>query len=167
MIYLLWSIINLVIAFYFLYLIVGLIRKGKRIFNPKFKLVSIFVMIIGIIQVVSAVNSEEKTNRITISSNYNKENFSKLEKVTLEKNLTFDINLLVKYSIEQNELIPIESNSFLTGFVSGYKWEFTSFKTNNYKPSEKVEFTASGILKWDLFGITIYNELKTFSGIIK
>lgn len=75
--------------------------------------------------------------------------------------------MLVKYSIEQNEFIPIESNSFLTGFVNGYEWEFTSIETNNYKPSKKAEFTANGFLKWNLFGITIYKESKTFSGIIK
>ena len=124
-------------------------------------------MIIGIVQVVSAVNSDEKANRITITNNYNKKNYSKVEKVKLEDNLTFDINMHVKYSIEQNELIPIESNSLLTGFVSGYEWEFTSIETNNYKESEKAEFTANGILKWNLFGITIYNESKTFNGIIK
>ncbi|MEL0650032.1 hypothetical protein V6246_01275 [Algibacter sp. TI.3.09] len=167
MIHLLWSIINLIIVFYFLYLIVGFIRKGKQIFNPKFKVVSIFVMVIGIVQVISAANSEEKTNRITITNNYNKKNNSKVEKVKLEDNLTFDINMLVKYSIEQNELIPIESNSFLTGFVSGYDWEFTLIETNNYKPNGKAEFTANGILKWNLFGITVYNESKTFSGVIK
>ena len=167
MIHLLWSIINLIIVFYFLYLIVGFIRKGKRIFNPKFKVVSIFVMIIGIVQIISAANSEEKKNRITITNNYNKKNNSKVEKVKLEDNLTFNINMLVKYSIEQNELIPIESNSFLTGFVSGYDWEFTSIETNNYKLNGKAEFTANGILKWNLFGIDIYSEPKTFSGIIK
>ncbi len=167
MIHLLWSIINLIIVFYFLYLIVGFIRKGKRIFNPKFKVVSIFVMVIGIVQVISAANSEEKTNRITITNNYNKKNNSKVEKVKLEDNLTFDINMLVKYSIEQNEWISIESNSFLTGFVSGYDWEFTSIETNNYKPDGKSEFTANGILKWKLFGINIYSEPKTFSRIIK
>tara|TARA_B100000795_G_scaffold264809_1_gene245794 strand:+ start:993 stop:1496 length:504 start_codon:yes stop_codon:yes gene_type:complete len=167
MIHLLWSIINLIIVFYFLYLIVGFIRKGKRVFNPKFKVVSIFVMVIGIVQVVSAVNSEGETNRITITNNYNKKNFSKVEKVKLEDNLTFDINMHIKYSIEQNEFIPLESNSFLTGFVSGYEWKFTSIETNNYKQSEKTEFTANGVLKWNLFGITIYNESKTFSGIIK
>jgi hypothetical protein len=124
-------------------------------------------MVIGIVQIISAINSEEKTNRITITNNYNKKKYSKVEKVTLEKNLTFDINMLVKYSIEQTELIPIESNSFLTGFVSGYEWRFTSIETNNYNPSEKAEFTANGVLKWNLFGITVYNESKTFSGIIK
>ncbi|WP_375237854.1 hypothetical protein [Aurantibacter sp.] len=167
MIHLLWSIINLIILFYFLYLIVGFIRKGKRIFNPKFKVVSIFVLVIGIVQVISAANSEEKTNRITITNNYDKKNNSKVEKVKPEDNLTFDINMLVKYSIEQNELIPIESNSSLTGFISGYDWVFISIETNNYKPNGKAKFTANGILNWNLFGINIYREPKTFSGIIK
>ncbi|MBU2929619.1 hypothetical protein [Winogradskyella psychrotolerans] len=164
MIHLIWSIINLIMVLYFLYLIVGFIKKGKRIFNPKFKVISIFVMVIGIVQVISAANSKEKTNRITISNNYNKKNFSKVEKVTLEDNLTFDINMHIIYSIEQTELIPIESNSFLTGFVSGYEWEFTSIETTK---SKQAEFIANGVLKWNLFGITVYNESKTFSGIKK
>lgn len=167
MIHLIWSIINLIVVFYFFYLIIGFIRKGKQIFNPQFKVVSIIVMVIGIFQIISASNSEERTNRISISTDYDKKNDSKVEKVKLEDNLTFDINMLVKYSIEQNEFIPTESNSFLTGFVMGYDWEFTSIETKNYKPSEKAEFTANGVLKWNLFGINIYSESKTFSGIIK
>ncbi|WP_431109432.1 hypothetical protein [Winogradskyella poriferorum] len=167
MIHLIWSIINLVIVFCFLFIIIGFIRKKRLFFNSKFKIVSIFILVIGIIQVISAANSEKKTNRIKISNDYNKKNLSKVKKVTLENNLTFDINMHVKYSIEQTALIPIESNSFLTGFVSGYEWEFTSIETNNYTPSEKAEFTANGILKWNLFGITVYSESKTFSGIIK
>ena len=155
------------IVLYFLYLIVGFIAKGKRIFKPQFKVVSIFIMVIGIVQIISASNSEKSTNKITFNDDYNKRNNSKVKKVTLEDNLAFDINMHVKYSIEQNELIPIESNSFLTGFVSGYDWEFKSIETNNSKPNEKPQFTANGILKWNLFGINVYNESKEFNGIIE
>lgn len=107
MIHLIWSIINGVIVLYFLYLIVGFIVKGKRIFKPQFKVVSIFIMVIGIVQIISASNSGKNTNRITISDDYNKKNNSKIKEVILENNLTFDINMLVKYSIDQNEYIPI------------------------------------------------------------
>lgn len=167
MIHLIWSILNIIIALYFLYLIVGFIAKGKQIFKPQFKVISIFIMLIGIVQIISASNPEKSTNRITINDNYNKNNNSKLKKVTLEDNLTFDINMLVKYSVEKNEFIPIESNSFLTGFVSGYVWEFKTIQTNNYKPNEKGEFIAHGIFNWSLFGIKVYSESKTFSGIIE
>jgi hypothetical protein len=139
MIHLIWSILNIIIALYFLYLIVGFIAKGKQIFKPQFKVISIFIMLIGIVQIISASNPEKSTNRITINDNYNKKNNSKLKKVTLEDNLTFDINMLVKYSVEKNEFIPIESNSFLAGFVSGYVWDLRPFKrtiTNQMKKGD-------------------------------
>ncbi|MEZ7498888.1 hypothetical protein QO200_09060 [Flavobacterium sp. Arc3] len=74
MIHLIWSIINGIIILYFFYLIIGFIVKGKRIFKPQFKVVSIFMMVIGIVQIISASNSEKNTNRITITKDYNKKN---------------------------------------------------------------------------------------------
>ena len=56
----------------------------------------------------------------------------------LEDNLVFDINFRVKYSIENNDYIPIESYSYLTGLVSGYNWEFKSFETQVYKTNENI-----------------------------
>ena len=167
MVHLIWSIINGIIVLYFLYLIIGLLIKGKRIFKPQFKVVSICITVIGIVQIISASNTEKTTNRITITNDYIKQNNSKIKNITLEDNLTFDINMLVKYSIEQNEIVPIESNSFLTGIVSGYVWEFNSIEISNFKKNEKSEYIANGILKWNLFGITVLNEAKTFSGTIE
>ena len=166
MLHLIWSIINGIIVLYFLYLIIGFIAKGKRIFKPQFKVVSICIMVIGIVQIISASHSEKTTNRITITDDYIKQNNSEIKNITLENNLTFDINMLVKYSIDENEFVPIESNSFLTGIVSGYVWEFNSIETSNFKKNEKAEYTANGVLKWKLFGITVLNEAKTFSGTI-
>jgi hypothetical protein len=167
MIHLIWSIINGIIVIYFLYLIVGFIVKGKKIFKPHFKVISIFIMVIGIVQIISASDSEKNSNRISITEDYDRKNNSKVKQVKLEDNWTFDINMLVKYSIEQNEYILIESNSFLTGLVSGYVWEFNSIYTNNLNPHGQAEFIANGILKWNLFGITVYSESKTFNGTIE
>ena len=167
MIHLIWSIINGIIVIYFLYLIVGFIGKGKKIFKPQFKVVSIFIMLIGIVQIISASDSDKNSNRISITEDYNRNSNSEIKQVKLEDNWTFDINMLVKYSIEQNKYIPIESNSFLTGLVSGYVWEFNSIDTNNLYPNGKAEFIANGILKWNLFGITVYSESKTFNGTIE
>ncbi|WP_121666889.1 hypothetical protein [Mesonia aquimarina] len=167
MIHLIWSIINGIIVIYFLYLIVGFIAKGKKIFKPQFKVVSIFIMVIGIVQIISASDSEKNSNRISITEDYNRKNNSAIKQVKLEDNWTFDINMLVKYSIEENQYIPIESNSFLTGLVSGYVWEFKSIDTKNLNSNGKAEFFANGILKWNLFGITVYSESKTFNGTIE
>ncbi|WP_020534531.1 hypothetical protein [Lewinella cohaerens] len=166
MIYLIWSIINLAVLFFFFYLITGFIRKGKSFFNPQLKVVSILVMVVGIFQLLSATGLEENSNQIEITQDYDNNNPSKIEELVLEDHLTFDINLLVKYSIDQNDFIPTESNSFLTGFISGYEWEYTLIQTNSYTSNQKAEFEAKGILKWKLFGVNLYNETKTFSGTL-
>ena len=167
MIHLIWSLINGMFFLCFLYLIIGYIAKGKRIFKPQFKVVSIFILVIGIVQLISASSSEKKSNRIIIKEDYNKKNNSVLKKITLEDHLTFDINLEVKYSMDKKELIPIESNSFLTGIVSGFVWEFKAIQTNNFKPNNKTSFTVDGLLKWNLLGITVYSESKKINGIIE
>ena len=167
MIHLLWTLLNASLIIFFFYLIFGFIIKGKKIFNPKIKVISILIMTLGIIQIISAAKTSKNSNRITITTDYKKTNSSKIKKIVLEDNLVFDINLNIKYSIENKEYIPIESYSFLTGLVSGYEWEFKSIETQIYKPNEKATFTAEGVLKWNLFGINVYSEYKTFSGIIK
>ena len=133
MIHLIWSLINLAIVLYFFYLIVGFIRKGKQFFKQKFKLVSILILLVGFFHIISAANSEEITNHITITEDFNSKNASTIKKVKLEDNLTFDINLIVKYSIDNNECIPIHSKSFLVGFISGHQWELKSIQTNTYR----------------------------------
>lgn len=167
MTHLIWSILNAIIILYFIYLIIGLIIKGKKIFKPQFKMVSILFLILGISQIISASNSEKNNNQIIISDTYNKKNNSKIKRIILEENLTFDINMIIKYSIEKNEYIPIGSSSYLNGLVSGYVWEFESINTNNYLANEKAEYKVNGILKWNLFGITIYNQTKSFNGVIQ
>ena len=167
MIHLLWTLLNASLIIFFFYLIFGFIIKGKKIFNPKIKVISILIMTLGIIQIISAAKTSKNSNRITITTDYKKTNSSKIKKIVLEDNLVFDINLNIKYSIENKEYIPIESYSFLTGLVSGYEWEFKSIETQIYKTNEKATFTADGVLKWNLFGINVYSEYKTYSGIIK
>jgi len=167
MIHLVWSIFNVVIIFFFIYLIFGFIVEGMKIFETRFRIISISILILGIFQIISASNTKKQTNKIILKSNYNQTNNSKVKEVLLEDNLIFDINLHIKFSIDKNEFTPIESYSYLTGFTSGYVWEYKSIEINTCKPNRKTEFTAKGILKWHLFGINIYNESKVFRAYIE
>ena len=167
MIHLIWSIINLTILFYFIYLIIGFIKKGKQIFNSQFKVLSTFIILIGIWQITSASNSKKNSNRISITKSYDEKSYLKQKQIILEDNLTFNINMQVKYSVNQNNYIPVESNSSLTGFTSGYAWKFKSINTQKLDSNGKAEFIANGFLYWNLFGFTIYSQNKTFTGIIE
>ncbi len=167
MTHLIWNILNLTIVVFFIYITIGFIFKGKRIFNPKIKAFSIFIMIIGIVQIVSAKNLNEKNNRITISENYINQNNLKAKRIILEDNWTFDIEMLVMYLKDQDKIIPVESKSYLNGLMSGFDWEFYSIATEYLDTTKQTKFEARGILKWKLFGVNFYSQSKRFSGVIK
>lgn len=167
MLYLIWSIVNALIIFLFFFLIIRFIRYRKKIFKSKFKLFSITIIVIGIASFISNYNSHKsKKNNIIISKVFNRDNPTIMRDIELDQNSIFNINMDVKYSIEKNKLVPIEASSFLTGFLSGHTWEFLSIEISEHKISEKSEFVASGILKWNLIGINIFSQSKTFKGEI-
>lgn len=166
MLHLIWSLLNVIVLLYFAYLLVGFIAVGRQIFNPKLKVVSAIILVIGVVQIASASSKEESNQQIIITQDYDPQNDSTIKEVLLEDNLTFDINMFVEYSLEENEYVPVESKSYLTGIVYGYEWEFKSIQTHNYEAKKKADFTADGVLKWNLLGITVYSQLKSFKGTI-
>ena len=165
MIQLFWSILNITILLFFLYLFVGFLFQGKKIFEGKFKSLSIAILILGVFHIVSA-NDSEKVDRFIIDDNYNLENNDHSETIILEDNMTMKINLSVVYSNKNEALIPTQATSYLTGIVSGYDWKLESIDTTEKIDEEEKDFIAIGILKWKLFGITIYSQEKSFKGKI-
>ena len=107
MIHLIWSGINLIILLYFFYLIIGFIARGKKIFNPKIKIFSITLMIIGVFQIISASESDEDTNRIVFIENRDIHCDYKTKQVRLENNLTLDIDMLVTYCTNEDNFKAI------------------------------------------------------------
>ncbi|MGM0635528.1 MAG: hypothetical protein ACQESK_05650 [Bacteroidota bacterium] len=162
MFHVIWSILNLTILLYFSYLLVGFMIKGSAIFTKKIRSVSIFILVLGVFQIISA--SDNTSDRITISA---EESFpaSAMQNVVLEENASIDIHLLVLFSAENDTYIPIEATSFLEGFVSGFEWEFNSIEVSPLQEKNKFEYMATGILKWNLFGVTITNDHKSYRGV--
>ncbi|PCH69152.1 MAG: hypothetical protein COC06_08065 [Bacteroidales bacterium] len=167
MIYLIWSGINMVILLYFFYLIIGFISKGKKIFKPQFKIASIALMVIGIVQIISATELDDNTNRISFVDNHEKMQGTGISQMILENNLTFDIQMSVTYRVGENEFIPIESYSNLNRFVIGFEWDCKSAAINEKNLNGEIKYDISGVLKWNLFGINIYSQPKAFEGIIE
>ena len=118
-------------------------------------------MSIGVVQIISASISEKNTKKITIANDYKSKYNTKLEQFVLVDNLTFNIEMTVEYVLDQEKYISIESSSYLTGFISGYTWEFESFITENDESNIKPEYIVHGTLKWNILGIPVYNESKT------
>lgn len=157
-----WSILNITILLFFLYLFVGFLFHGKKIFKGKFKSLSISILILGVFHLVSA-NGSEKLHSIIIDDQYNPENSTYTETIVLEENIAMNINLSVFYSNDNGVFVPIHATSYLSGLVSGYDWKMETINRIGNIEEEK-DFIASGILEWKLFGITIYSQEKSYKG---
>lgn len=140
--------------------------RGKKIFATQFKYFSIFILVSGVYQIISGYSKKKESNVKIINSN--KSNPTKIIDVKLEENAVFNINLDIVYSTEKGGLfIPKKSDSYITGLNSGYRWEFHAIDVSSFKVNEKSNFTATGVLNWNLFGINIYKESKIFKGTVE
>ncbi|MCL6219966.1 hypothetical protein [Zunongwangia pacifica] len=166
MIQLLWSILNITILLFFLYLFVGFLFQGKKIFEGKFKSLSIAILVLGVFHIVSANDTEKLDHSININNDYNPENNTLIKTIILEDNLTMKFNLSILYSNSNGTLIPIKATSYLSGLLCGYDWKIKSVNTSNKDGKQKKKFTAIGTLEWKLFGIKIYSQRKSFKGRI-
>ncbi|MBS2100172.1 hypothetical protein [Carboxylicivirga linearis] len=82
----------------------------------------------------------------------------------LEDHLTLDIEMFATFCRDQNNIKAIDSYSEISGFVTGFDWKYKSAEIYKNNTSGKIEFNVNGLLKWNIFGITIYNQSKTFKG---
>lgn len=121
----------------------------------------------GSVQIIFTASAKSHSNLYSMNPTCDSTNYFIYKEVVLVNNGTFKINMTVKYAIENGQHIPVEDGSVLTGLVSGYNWEFIAVDTNNFVPSGKNAFRTTGILKWNLLGVTVYRERKVFNAIIK
>ncbi|MFD2516441.1 hypothetical protein [Salinimicrobium flavum] len=163
MIYLLWSLLNVLVILYFVFLLIGFIAIGRKIFGRKLRLVSVSIMVLGLVNIIAAAGPEENNPETFVTDVYG-QNETEYKRILLEDNLSLDIDLTVTYLIENGELIPVQKRSILTGFLPGFEWDLISVSTSEIKEDGQVDYAAEGVLKWNLFGINIYSQAKWFRG---
>lgn len=123
----LWSLFDLLVIILFVYFFLKVTRLGLAQIKPKWRLVAIPVLIIG---VISFLNNQKETDSETkiIGVEYSVDYFS----VPVSSINNLSVSLVRKKS--DGSINPILSDSFYTGFVLGRKWSQTT-----------VNETSSGI----------------------
>lgn len=169
MLHIIWTIINAVLILYFLHLIIGFVVIGKRIFQNRLKKFSIFILVLGGLQILTSyVDKEEKDNNyIVINEAAFNPKKSIIKTIKLEESFLKDFMLSVKYSYKNNTFVPINGSTRMAGFNSGYKWKLTGMNISNYTNDKKGTYHVYGILEWHLLGLKIYSQLKRFKGVIE
>ena len=171
MFYLLWCILNIGLGLFFLYLCF----RSVKLIGQKFGLLAGFVFLLGLL---SFVNHQPK--ELGVSPDKDKWSWEavskddslfylpqKTQKIILESNLMFNIELSVFYLNQdgENEMIPVRAYCRISGSTSGYKWIPISVSIN--KTGEHFEYFVSGEIELSLLGATLHHNYKNYSGILK
>lgn len=161
MMYLAWAALNLALWLYFLCLIGALIFTGRRILQGKLRIFSFLLLAMGIGHVLSANNSDP-VNKIMFDEKNESPN-SRLKEITLDHNLSFDTRAWIRYSLEGDTLVPVSCSSSLIGFVCGFEWQLDLATIDEIRKDEEASYQIRGTLHWNLFGVNVYSEIKSFS----
>lgn len=170
--YLIWSILNVVIYLYFLYLIVGYVSIGRKVLpKNRFRPLAAILLIVGVVQLFKNDNQDFKSEKFTITelpkgltkkeiNNYK----APMNFITLEEHIPFSIVTLINNGFINGEYVALNNRSSLNGFLSGFVWKQTSAPLIYFNNKGIAIYKIHGLLKWELMGITIYSQSKAFEG---
>lgn len=176
--YLIWSLLNITLSLYFIYLLVGYVSKGRRILpkNKLLKTAAAILLIVGVAQFFKNITKEnpQDTKPFIINERpkgIDKKNFGhykeSLKQITLEDNVPFNINATIRILFFDGKYIALNNTSGFTGLVSGFAWKQTGFPLVQFDKDGVAHYDIDGVLEWNLLGMNIYTESKTFIGTFK
>lgn len=169
--YLTWSILNVVLYLYFLYLIVGYVSIGRKVLpKNRFRPLAAILLIVGVVQLLTPEDKDKPSNSFDIDVSYAGE-LSKNRRsvrVVFEDNFPFDIEgRIVLAKTSDNVYVATRTNSSLIGFISGFEWEYKSLMVTDFNENKEGQYSGHGSLKWNLLGANFYTEGKNFDGTFK
>jgi hypothetical protein len=164
---LIWGILHGILIIYFIIIFF----KSVKIIKEKNGVLATLVFVIGLLSFISKPDEKKITDKnIEILNQTNpKKAFngnSYLRFATLEDNLTSKIELKILCGEKEsdNELIILNADCNRTGFISGTNWNTLSIDVDKEKDENFCKYNVSGIMEWEILGITIYSEVKDFTG---
>ncbi|WP_298153929.1 hypothetical protein [Flavobacterium sp.] len=169
MIQIIWGILNISV---FLFFVAYCITLGKSI-REKQGFVAALFFVFGLLVLLSFVSKSGAENSKTKIFDLHEAHLEKdkfkghvyTANLTLEKDLASTISLHIKYGKSELLKKPISAYTVRTGFVSGTNWKIQTIHFDQSSFEDTCTYTVSGILEWQILGITIYSELKDFTGL--
>ena len=165
MLYFIWGIFNISIGVYFLIVCF----KSIRLIRERFGILATLVFLIGISSFLNFKKPEENVKIFNFENQKIKNlncSSSKSEEICLEQNLATNISFHTTFGEINNAYKPINSFSYLSGFISGLEWHPKDISINSTQSKNKFDYMIYGCLKWNLFGFTIFTEAKEYKGFI-
>jgi hypothetical protein len=167
MIYLLWGLLNIALAIYF----IAICLKAIKLIRENFGGFTSVIFVAGLLSFSGCFNNNDnnifntKTWNFASTDSLSKNGTSFLE-VKLEDNLIseYDLNIVYGKSKQLQNNLPVSAYSTVTGFTSGTNWKPVSISVERTNDNEEFQYTVDGIVEWKLLGVTIYTQSKTYNG---
>jgi hypothetical protein len=165
MLYLLWSVADIGLAFIFLFICF----KAVKLIKGKMGMAAAIVFIIGMIALMNnsanSFNSKPEVFVFEQGHAFDYDSGNESFDAVLDSSLVFDINLFVLYNgNEANKLTPISAYSRQTGLIGTVTWIAEEIRTTMNDTG--INYYVYGNIEWRVLGNTVYIENKSYSGII-
>jgi len=176
--YLIWSLLNIALSLYFIYLLVGYVGIGRPILpkNKHLKTAAAILLIVGVAQFFKNMTKDKSLNTKPYIINELPKSIDKKDlgnyrdiskELILEDNVPFNIYARIRILFIDGKYMALNNTSDFTGLVSGFAWKQTGFPLVQFNNDGIAHYDIGGVLKWNLLGINIYTESKTFKGTFK
>ena len=161
-----WSLLNIALFLYFIFLCLKIILLTKRHLGAFASLVFAF----GLVSFMASPNADRKNlalpnnekSKILSVSNLAKN--TDLRRIELETGFLTKVYLNVGVSEKENGQVALTNYAGIEGLVSGLNWQTQNVDFQTTKKQNGVKYTVHGILHWKLLGMTIYSQLKVYQG---
>ncbi len=172
MVYLLWSLLNIGLLLFFVFVC---IRATKLMWTQMGPFASI-VFVAGLLSFISNSNDhrvsklvkpQTKTWVSPLTDSLNVGSFNR--HLSLEKTIGLDFDLIILYGrhIITNREMPAIAISTMTGLLSGLTWQPTMINIQHTDNPTAYAYRVKGILYWKLLRSTVYTEQKIYKGVIE
>jgi len=156
MIYLIWSVLNLIVLVCFLFICFSVLKPIKE----NLGLLAVVIFVVGCLSFIkgSVMNDQQG---ISVDPEIKGQI---VEGENVQKEMFFSIELLYVHAKDtlSNEM---HGTTVKTGLVIGHEWKPAVSRLS--LKDHKIKYFCSGIHDWKLLGLTLYSEPKEFEGVIE
>ena len=170
MFYLIWAIVNIVFFFCFIFFCfkaIGLIKE-------KYGYTAAVIMALGLLSFIFSFSmkniksTNDERNNTAAAINQNVSGKWKNQKIIIDKNLIFNINLNLSYftSDSTGEILSMNASTQTTGFLTGFKWIPEKVSVVKSANPKEIVYSVSGEIESNLIGILFLHNNKNYEGVI-
>ncbi|WP_298424318.1 hypothetical protein [uncultured Kordia sp.] len=120
-------------------------------------------MVLGVLGIINAKDNEYNNTYALYGNDIETKNTRSVDlRMDDSLSLIFHLDIRLKQN-SKGALIPSYSSSSLSGFISGFEWEY-KYVDIDENTDGTFSYEANGLLYWKLFGIKFYTQNKDFKG---